>query len=75
MKKILISILLLFTISCDNSIIHNSIVKTTSLEGKQDTIIISYYGQLRITYDYDLVDSRHSVKAKFIKNFSQLQTK
>jgi hypothetical protein len=73
-KKIVIVAIVLLLTACqyDN---HSSIVKINTLDGKTDTINISYYDNLYISGRFELLDGRGAVKANFVKSFSQLQTK
>lgn len=75
MKKIIIAALVLLLTACTGYDNHSSIVKINTLEGKIDTININYYDHLYISTVFELVDGHGSVKANFVKSFSQLQTK
>jgi len=75
MKKIIIAALVLLLTACRESDNHFSTVRIITLEGKEDTLNISYFEYLHITTSFELVDEHGSVKANFVKRFSQLQTK
>ena len=74
MKKIIIVAVVLLLAACEEGI-HNSTIRITSLEGKEDTINVNYCDYLYINSDFQLADRRGAVKANFVRSFSQLKTK
>ena len=74
MKKLLVSLSLVFLFSCSKDENLESKVVIVEPYGHKDTIIVHYYGRLGIS-ESNLSDQNDVVKAKDVTSFSVIETK